>query len=83
MIIESLFKLNEINKETFFLLEEPFEYFLDDFKYKYTLKNDFLPFYKDFENILKYNHSDFLNNVSLVNNNTLEYIHSLLDNFNI
>ena len=79
---ESLFKLNEINKETFSLLEEPFEYFLDDFKFKYTFTKDFIPFYKDIEKILKYNHIDFLNNATLVNNKTLEYVHSLLDIFN-
>ena len=79
---ESLFKLNEINKEAFILLEEPFEYFLDDFKYKYTFQKDFLSFYNDIEKILKYNHTDFLNNATSVNNNTLKYIHSLLDNFN-
>ena len=78
----SLFKLNEINRESKLLLSEPLEYFLEDFQAKYTFKNDFLPFYDDLKKILKYEHEDYINNVTFKNNNTLNKIYLILEDIN-
>ena len=78
----SLFKLNEINRESKLLLSEPLEYFLEDFQIKYTFKNDFLPFYDDLKKILKYEHDDYINNITFKNNNTLNKIYLILEDIN-
>ena len=78
----SLFKLNEINRESKLLLSEPLEYFLENFQTKYTFQNDCLPFYDDLKKILKYEHEDYIHNVTFKNNNTLDKIYSILENIN-
>ena len=78
----SLFKLNEINRESKLLLSEPLEYFLEDFQVKYTFQNDFLPFYDDIKKILKYQHEDYIHNVTIKNNNTVNKIYLILEDIN-
>ena len=78
----SLFKLNEINRESKLLLSEPLEYFLEDFQNIYTFQYDFLPFYDDIKKILKYEHEDYIRNVTIKNNNTLNKIYLILEDFN-
>ena len=39
-------KIKNFNKESDYLVIDTYEYFLEDFKSKYTLKNDYLPFEK-------------------------------------
>ena len=61
---ETLFKINEINKESDLIIDEVFENFLEDFKKQYTFENDFLPFYYDLMAILKFKNNDYINNIT-------------------
>ena len=79
---ESLFKLQQINKESDLIIDEIFEDYLKIFKTKYTFDQDFLPFYYDLENILKFEHIDYIHKIDDINNATLEHIYSLLEYFN-
>ena len=51
-------------------------------KDRYNFKYDILPFIKDFETILKFENKDFLNNASDYNNQTINHIYSLFEEFN-
>ena len=76
------FKLFGINKESISLIDESFQYFLEDIKTKYTYKNEYLPFFNKFKEIITYFNNDYNNNISLKNNITKDNINSLLNEFN-
>ena len=61
---ESLFKLKEINNNVINFMDEPYQNFIEQFIKKYTFENDILPFYNDFEKILKYTHEALIQNIS-------------------
>ena len=75
-------KIIEINKESDILINEKYIDFLDEFKAKYSFKNDYLPFLKKFKDMLKF--EDY--NYSLAINNELseiiDNIFSLIYEFN-
>ena len=79
---ETLFKINEINKESDLIIDEVFEEFLVDFKNQYTFENDFLPFYFDLMTILKFKNNDYINNITYIYNNTLVNISDFIASFN-
>ena len=79
---ETLFKINEINKESDLIIDEVFEEFLVDFKNQYTFGNDFLPFYFDLMTILKFKNNDYINNITYIYNNTLVNISDFIASFN-
>ena len=78
----TLFKLNEINKESDLIIDEVLEKFLKDFKNQYTFENDFLPFYFDLMSILKFENKDYINNITYFYNNTLVNISDFIVSFN-
>ena len=75
-------KIVKINKESISLINETYEYFLEDFKKKYSIKNDYLPFVKIFETILKFEHYNFTLNINNTLNKTIEDIYSLMNEYN-
>jgi len=79
---ETLYKLNEINKESDLIIDEVLEKFLKDFKNQYTFENDFLPFYFDLMTILKFENKDYINNITYFYNNTLVNISDFIVSFN-
>ena len=79
---ESNYDLIKINKESLNQIDEEFQYFIEDFKTKYTYKNDYLPFIEKFKEIISFNNENFNNNVTFINNNTIFYINELLKDFN-
>ena len=73
--------LKEYQDENLFLLEEPFELFINSLKDYYKLENEVLPFYNIFEEILKNknkNYSDYINESI---EKTLNKINLLLNDF--
>ena len=75
-------KIVKINKESISLINETYEYFLEDFKKKYSIKNDYFPFVKIFETILKFEHYNFTLNINNTLNKTIEDIYSLMNEYN-
>ena len=76
------YKIKEINKESDIFINESYEYFLEDFKSKYSFKNDYLPFVEEMKNIIKlkdYNYTIAINNIL---NETSYSINSLMNEFN-
>ena len=79
---ETLYKLNEIKKEGLLLIEEPFEELVQFFQKKSTLENEYMPFFYDFEKLLKYENNYYKNNITELNKKILDNIYNLLDKFN-
>ena len=78
---ETNYKLNQLNKESILLIDEIFQEFLDEFKSKYTFKNDYLPFIKKFIELITLKDQNFNKKISDINSNISNYVYSLLDNF--
>ena len=76
------YKLININKDSEILINETYQYFIEDFKNKYSLKKDYLPFAKSFEEIIKFESNSYNKNI----NNTVKIITdniiSLMNEFN-
>jgi len=79
---ETSYKLNEIKNDGLFLIEEPFEEFVHFFQIKSTLENEYMPFFYDFEKLLKYENNNYKNNITEHNNKILDNIYNLLEKFN-
>ena len=73
--------LKEIQEENLFLLNEPFELFINSLKDYYKLENEIKPFFDTFEEILKNvnkNYTSYLNNYS---DKILEKINVIYNDF--
>ena len=79
---ETKYKLEEFQNENLYLLEGPYDIFLQEIKSNYPIENEILIFYNKFENILKNKDSNFnhkiTENFEKISNN----INSLLIKFN-
>jgi hypothetical protein len=80
--IEANNKLRQIYKESIQFIEEPFQYFMEDFTNKYSYKNDYLPFLNEFKKIISLNNEDYNDNMTYIINEKLDNIFSLLNEFN-
>jgi hypothetical protein len=74
-------KLNEINKETYIILEPLYEVFIKGFSKKYTLENDYLPFTEYLTKILNSSDSDYLNYINELHKNALNDLDNHLNKF--
>ena len=70
-------KILEINKEN-----ETYDYFLNDFKMKYSFKNDYSPLIKIFEEIIKFENNNFHIYIEETINKTINDIIALMSEFN-
>ena len=75
-------KIIEINKESENIMYETYQYFIDDFKSKYSFKNDYLPFDKIFKEIIKMEHDDYNNTINNTVNIIIDNIIPLMNEFN-
>ena len=74
----SIYKLNEINKYSISLFEEDNSEFYKEILKIYSLDNDYSPFLKDYEKILKLDSQSFNDYFS----NKFEFIELILNEFN-
>ena len=79
---ESNKKLIDINKESLNIIEEYFQLFIDDFKNKYSYKNDYINLLKKFSKIIRFEDDDYNNNISYSSNEILDFINLQLKDFN-
>ena len=75
-------KIKNFNEESDYLVNDTYEYFLEDFKSRYTLKNDYLPFEKKMKDILQYKDEHFKKSINDILNTTVEGFISLMNEFN-
>ena len=75
-------KILEINKESEILINETYDYFLNDFKMKYSFKNDYSPLIKIFEGIIKFENNNFHIYIEETINKTINDIIALMSEFN-
>ena len=75
-------KLNQINKETYIILEPLYKKFFNGFSKKYTLENDYLPFTEYLKKILNSSDTDFLNYINDLNKYALNDLDNHLNKFN-
>jgi len=71
--------LKQINEESLSILEEVFELFNEDFEKLYTYKNDYLPLFEQFKQIITFQNQNFNNNITYTNNDILYFSISLLN----
>ena len=76
------YKINEINEESNIMINETFIYFLDDFKNKYSLKNDYLPFVEKLKKIIKYEDNNYTLLLDNMINETKYKINLLMNELN-
>ena len=79
---KSNLKLNQINKETYIILEPLYELFNKDFSKKYTLENDYLPFTENLKAILNSSDKDYLNYTNEFLKNSLNDLDNHLNKYN-
>ena len=79
---ETKYKLEEIQNENLYLLEEPYDLFLKELQFNYPIENEIMIFYNKFENILKNNDSYFINKMNENLKNISNNINILLLKFN-
>ena len=79
---ETNYMLDSKNKESVNFLKEYLEYFHEDFKNKYSYKNDYFPFIEKFKEILNLKNDNFNNNITLINERVLNNSLFILDLFN-
>ena len=79
---ETNYFLNLKNKENINFLNEYLEYFHEDFKNKYTYKDDYLPFIEKFKEIITFKNNDYNNNITFINEIILNKSLLILDSFN-
>ena len=75
-------KILEINKESEILINETYDYFLNDFKMKYSFKNDYSPLIKIFKGIIKFENNNFHIYIEETINKTINDIIALMSEFN-
>ena len=78
----SIYKLNNINEKNMNNIEQIYQQFSNNTKNYYNFNNDILPIINDFKNIIKFENDDFLKNITYDNNQTINYLDILLDEFN-
>ena len=79
---KATYNLEEIEKDTLNLIEEPFEEFIESFEMKNTLKDEYIPYLNDFQKILMGQDLNYINEIAELHQNILAEIKLLLDNFN-
>ena len=79
---KSNLKLNQINNETYTILEPLYELFNKDFSKKYTLENDYLPFTENIKTILNSSDKDYLNYTNEFLKNALNDLDNHLNKYN-
>ena len=75
-------KIRKINKESIILINDTYDYFLKDFKIKYSIKNDYSPLAKKFEKIISFKDYNYIQAINDNLNETIVNIYSLLNEFN-
>ena len=75
-------KIKNFNKESDYLVIDTYDYFLEDFKSKYTLKNDYLPFEKKMKDILQFKDEHYNKSINDILNTTVEGFTALMNEFN-
>ena len=75
-------KIKNFNEESEYLVNDTYEYFLEDFKSRYTFKNDYLPFEKKMKEILQFKDERFKSAINDILNNTFEGFVQLMNEFN-
>ena len=76
------YKIIDINKESEILMNESFQYFLEDFKIKYSFEKDYLPFVKKLEEIIKFENNDYNRIINDKLNEIIDNAISLINEFN-
>ena len=76
------YKIIDINKESEILMNELYQYFLEDFKIKYSFEKDYLSFIKRFEEIIKFENEDYNRSINDTLNEIIDNAISLLNEFN-
>ena len=75
------YKLDQLNKESILLVDEIFEEFIDEFKNKYTFKDDYLPFIQIFIEIIDFKNDAYNKSIIDINNDIIIYVNNLLNEF--
>jgi len=78
---KSILKLNQINNETYIILEPLYELFNKEFSKKYSLEKDYLPFFDYLKLILNSSDTDYLNFTNELYKNALNDLDNQLNNF--
>ena len=79
---ETNYKLNQINNENMLSIEESLENFFDYLKEFYSFQKDYLNYTETINKIFIFQDKDFNNYINIKNNQTLNNIFSLLEQFN-
>ena len=75
-------KLIIINKESYSLIDEYFQSFIEEFKNKYTYKNDYINLRQKFIKIISLKDNQYKKALENAYNDTLNSINKYLDEFN-
>ena len=75
-------KVLELNKESEIMINETYQYFINDFKNKYSFKKDYLPFAKELKDILKFENDDYNKAINYTMNMIINNIILLMNDFN-
>jgi len=79
---ESNNKLIDINKESLILINEYFQIFIEDFKSKYSYKNDYFNLLQKFIEIITFKDDDYNNNISYIYNDIFNFTNIQINDFN-
>ena len=79
---ETNYKLKQINNENILSIEESLEKFFDYLKEFYSFQNDYINYTEAINKIFIFQDKDFNNYINIKNNETLNNIFSLLEQFN-
>ena len=78
---ETQIKLKEIQDDNEYMLDEPFELFMNSLKDNYKIENEITPFFKLFEEIILNKNLNYSNYMKANNEEVLKEINDILDEF--